>query len=744
MRRIIFVIISLFFAGITFAQTKSTEIETINSEKFYIHTVQAKETFYGLSKTYGVSIDDIQRSNDNLKALSIGQKIRIPVLVSAEESQYSDGQIIVKNGQSFIVHNVQQGETIYALARTYGTSAGQILIANPSINNSQISIGQQLFIPFSGTKVDAPAQNTKSQPVASTTQNEVAETYSGTKSGNTIKYTVTDEKTVAEISEKLHIPSEVIREYNPEIPDKIYQNYEITIPTNMIYFPKSYIFCSSRNTTLSELAMNHNVSTAEILHHNPYGIAHFNDGVYIQIPINEANESLAKKQINERNYLYHTVQQGETEYSISHLYHTDESTLISNNPTVDFINLAEGIILRIPYQSTFYEYIPDQKQFSKGTTSNSLAIINPNINISLLLPFFLDKNFQPQEEGIINKPKEIYEHTYQFLEYYEGALLALDSLKKFGLNITVNVIESNNDSATTHINQIKTNTNMIIGPVFPKTFPAAAGFAKRHSIPIISPLATEETNATNPFVVQMNTPQKQRFKAMVSYILENNENAHVCIVYNSETLEKKSMTLCKAAFNEQKSKLDAKHISFADVYFPSSGMSGLEQAMTKKAKTIFVVLSKQQAFANNIVTKLYQSTKTHNIELWGLPQWEVYENLELDFLFDLNFKLVTSGEIDYTSPNVNQFITTYREKYNTEPTKFSFQGFDQMLFLVKQYASSTNFLEELKNAENTVGMQSNFNFYQKDGALVNTTAFIVEYDKNTYSRKATPATNNQK
>ena len=553
-RNCFFTFILILFIGIlsVSAQTKSTEIQTINSVQYYIHTVQAKETFYGLSKLYGVSIDDIQMSNDNLRSLSIGQQIKIPVVAeTAAESQYKDGELIVKNGQSFVVHNVQQGETIYALARHYQTSAGQILAANPAINNGQIAIGQQLFIPFSGTVV-----------------------------------------------------------------------------------PPHNIAPQNTTTTVND---------------NPY---------------DTTNQQIAQN---------------------------DTTTIVKKN----------------------------------------------DVYISLMLPFFLDKNTQQSDEGIINKPKEIYTHTYQFLEYYEGVLMAIDTLKSHGMNITLDVIESNNDSTSINISKIKTNTNLIIGPVFPKTFPAVAGFAKRHSIPIISPLSTEETNATNPFVVQMNTPQKFRFKAMVDYIIQHNDHTHVCIVYNNESLEKKSMNLCKAAFNERKSDLESKHISFEEIYFPSAGTAGLDRALSKKENAIVVVLSKQQAFANNIVTKLYQASKSHKIELWGLPQWETYENLELDFLYDLKFKLVTSGEVDYTSPLVNQFIKRYREKYGTEPTKFSFQGYDQMLYIVNQYATTADFINDLVQDSTIDGLYNDFKFFRKDGATVNTASFIVEYDKATFDRYTT-------
>ena len=751
-------ILSICFATTVFSQTKSSEIITENGTKYYIHTVQAKETFYGLSKLYGVSIDDIQHSNDNLKSLSIGQQIRIPVVTPTENPQYKDGEIIVKNGKSFVVHIVKPGETLYSLARTYGTSAGQILIENPSINNSQITIGQQLFIPFSGTVapsttnapqkdannpsgtiVNGDAYNTnQNKPNQNTyTEQSYKPSYSEPPTHfSTVKYSVGSETSLLKLSEKISVPVEVIRDYNHYIPDPIPADYEITLPANAVYYPKQFIFCSSAGTTLSDIALTYQVSSAELLHYNPYGIAHFNEGVLIQIPITRYNIELARKQIRERSYIYHTVQPGETEYSIARMYNTTDTVLIANNIHVDFVTLVSGTILRIPYQENYYEYI-EMPNEGRKYLPNGTEIIHPEVNVTLLLPFFLQKNAMNPDEGIINKPKEIYEHTYQFLEYYEGMLIALDSIKKLGISVTLNVIESNNDSATTNISKIQTNTNFIIGPVFPKTFPAAAGFAKRHAIPIISPLSTEETNSLNPFVIQMNTPQKYRFMAMVDYIIEHNENCHVCILYNSETLEKKNSTQCKAAFNAQKSKLDAKHITFEEMFFPNSGSAGLDRAMSKKEKTIFIVLSRQQAFANNIVTKIYQASKTHSVELWGMPQWEHYENLELDFLYDLNFKLVTSGEINYNSPRVNKFITTYRERYNTEPTKFSFQGFDQTLFFIKHYATSSNFIIELQSIENEDGLHDSFNFVKKDGSSVNTTAFIVEYDKNTYKRNAT-------
>lgn len=568
-RSLIIAILSVLTFGGLYAQTRSTEIGTLNDGKrYYIHTVQTQETLYGLSHLYNVLIDDIKKSNDNLESLNVGQRIMIPIIddvaKETEPLEYKDGQIVIKDGVTYIIHFVKQGQTIYSISRLYQVTPQQILDKNPSLaTNPTLSLNQELLIPF-----DSEEQAKISMQNATTSFDNEKETRK------------------------------------------------------------------------------------------------------------EASNSDIAKQ---------------------------------STPAIS-TNVANGTLAR------------------------------PSINVALLLPFFLSKNAPQNDDGIINMSKEIYTHTYQFLEYYEGALIALDSLKKLGISVNLDVIESNNDSLSINVGKIKTKTDLIIGPVFQKTFPTVANFAKRNAIPIVYPLSQEETSSLNPFMIQMNTPQKYRYKAMVDYIIQNNENCHVCIVYNSESLEKKSMLQCKAAFDEAKHLMLPKQITYETIFSPlANGMAILDRAMDKKPKTIIIVLSKQQAFANNFVTKIYQASKSHNIELWGMPQWELYENLELDFLFDLNLKLVTVDEIDYTSPSINSFISTYREKYSTEPTKFSFQGYDQMLYFGQLCAQNANMLTALRTNEGVDGLIERFYFQQKDNAaFLNTATNIVEYDKNTYTRKVYP------
>jgi len=69
---------------IFFAQTKSTNIQTINGASFYIHKIEKGQSLYSISKLYNVSLDEIYLNNPEAKAgTKANQEIKIPVKANA-------------------------------------------------------------------------------------------------------------------------------------------------------------------------------------------------------------------------------------------------------------------------------------------------------------------------------------------------------------------------------------------------------------------------------------------------------------------------------------------------------------------------------------------------------------------------------------------------------------------------------------------------------------------------------------
>ncbi len=121
------------------AVTKSQVVVYINGQKYYIHTVESKETIYSIAKTYDVDEQTIiDLNSDQLQA---GENIRIPFSPESKKKM-SKRQI----RRTFSKHKIKSDETLYSISRKYGISIDVIMEDNPSVDPIALSIGSELLI----------------------------------------------------------------------------------------------------------------------------------------------------------------------------------------------------------------------------------------------------------------------------------------------------------------------------------------------------------------------------------------------------------------------------------------------------------------------------------------------------------------------------------------------------------------------------------------------------------------------
>ena len=111
------------------------------------HIVEPKETLYGLSKKYNVSVEEIKFINKELliEGLKIGQVIRIPSKNVLESTEFKslDKQ---KKSEIEIRHKVEPKETLYAISKKYNISINEIKQLNDALLQKGLQIGQILII----------------------------------------------------------------------------------------------------------------------------------------------------------------------------------------------------------------------------------------------------------------------------------------------------------------------------------------------------------------------------------------------------------------------------------------------------------------------------------------------------------------------------------------------------------------------------------------------------------------------
>ncbi|MCC9018834.1 peptidoglycan endopeptidase [Flavobacterium lipolyticum] len=135
------------------------------------HEVAAKETLWGISKKYNVSVDDLKKVNPLLESegLKIGQQIAIPSNTATTTA--TTVPVIEKVQEPAMVEvtrEVLSKETKYAIAKEFGITVKELEKQNPAIKK-RLKVGYLLKINVSPEKAAAlqeikPIETTTSTP----------------------------------------------------------------------------------------------------------------------------------------------------------------------------------------------------------------------------------------------------------------------------------------------------------------------------------------------------------------------------------------------------------------------------------------------------------------------------------------------------------------------------------------------------------------------------------------------------
>lgn len=141
--------------SVSFSQTKSSTIRSINGSNCYIHKIEKQQSLYSISKLYNVSLDEIYTLNPETKGgTKAGQEIKIPVkpIAPATTSITVKSNSVVPAGNlpidttRYLVYKVLKGETLYAISKKYNVSEVELNFWNPSLITQAVQEGQLIIV----------------------------------------------------------------------------------------------------------------------------------------------------------------------------------------------------------------------------------------------------------------------------------------------------------------------------------------------------------------------------------------------------------------------------------------------------------------------------------------------------------------------------------------------------------------------------------------------------------------------
>ncbi|MGO2358015.1 MAG: LysM peptidoglycan-binding domain-containing protein [Mesonia sp.] len=119
--------------------------ESLSESSFsnVIHIVLPKETKYGISKKYGLSVEQLDELNPGVLQLKAGQLLKIVNKNKKAVESQPDANLDAR----FQMYKVQPKETFYSLTRRFQVSKDSLVAWNPQLEKEGLQAGMSIKIP---------------------------------------------------------------------------------------------------------------------------------------------------------------------------------------------------------------------------------------------------------------------------------------------------------------------------------------------------------------------------------------------------------------------------------------------------------------------------------------------------------------------------------------------------------------------------------------------------------------------
>ncbi len=516
---------------------------------------------------------------------------------------------------------------------------------------------------------------------------------------------------------------------------------------------KYYLHTVEKGQTLFAISKFYKCDVNDIVIDNPEAIDGIKPGQILKILINKKPAELSANDTG--HFILHKVEKGQTLYSITKQYGVSQEKIKVLNP-----ELKEGLkvnqFIKIPSLKTKTDsVITDQNvkpiianlaNSSNGNTINttdaadrsSLGYKNykgekkEEYAIAFFLPFHADEANAIELEKIIKGDAQFSNKTNVALQFYEGAILAIDSLKKQNLNAKIFFYDVDEKDSLSMIAILQkpelASMDLIIGPLYGSSFMPIANFAKEHEIAIVSPFTqVNKILFNNPYVSKVSPSITLHVEQMAHFVADTFKTQNIILINNSNT---KEVSFFNAFRNTANADLLKAGVLPSDTAKIASGHSNMQSMLSASKLNIIILPSNNQSYVTEFISHLNSiNREKFKIVLFGLQNWMNYDNLDFEYLNNLSLHIPANTFVDYKNASTQNFIQTYRSKYKTEPEMYVYQGFDvAYCFISLLQKEGSGFLKQL-SAKKYSGIGSNYQFAQfpSESGFENKFVYILKY-----------------
>ena len=359
---------------------------------------------------------------------------------------------------------------------------------------------------------------------------------------------------------------------------------------------------------------------------------------------------------------------------------------------------AEDVVEEKPVETV----VPDVEPVVRKEEESFLFDRKSKVNALLMLPL-----------GASGKPNE------NCLDFYSGALIAIDRLKSEGIDIDLSVYDVASSLPITE--ERLASSDFTIGPISRDQVEKVLGLAPE-STGVISPLDQRTGDLANGHsnMIQAPASTAEQYRDLLSWLKgEMKTGDKVFVLSEKGVTQSSGMKTMNEVLAE--SGISCSRYSYA-ILDGREAVNTLDGMMTKTGVNRIIINSESEAFVNDAVRNLATLIfRKFNIVLYSQSKIRSYDTIDPENLHSLKTRVSSAYYVDYDSREVSEFLMKYRALYRTEPTQFAFHGYDLTYYFIRHKSYyGKNWMERLdRNICNNL-LQTDFRFVRTaDGGFTN-------------------------
>ena len=363
-----------------------------------------------------------------------------------------------------------------------------------------------------------------------------------------------------------------------------------------------------------------------------------------------------------------------------------------------------------------------------GVFMMALALVNAQvapIKVAIFSPLYIDSAFNGNtyQLGDANLPKQILPG----LEFYNGAMAAIDSLQKQGLQAVVTIYDTKNSqqsidsllksAAIQNVDFIITSSNDRYD------LKQLANFALLHQTPLISAIYPNNADiSNNPFLIILNSTLQTHCSSIYKYLQRKYAFDKILLF----TRKGKPAEIIQSIFTQMSHNTYSIPLKYLTVQLPDTfSVKQITPYMDSTRQNILICGSLNDGFALQLIKAVSDAKKIPSLVV-GMPTWGAMPGLDQPMYSNANIVYTTPFYCNRSTALYNSIAEQYKQQLNSNPSDMMLKGYETVFHFMKvwqQYGSDA--INHLSDNHFTL-----FNTFNIQPVRDNKNLGIINYQEN--------------